>query len=92
MGYVSYVAKPKNKRVSARKDVNKEAWIVLSGGFAVRPCKVLDVSETGVRLSAENAHTIPGIFTLRMTRNNGASGRTVRVKWRHGSEIGAVFV
>ena len=92
IGYMSYVAKPKNQRASARKELNKQAWIILNGGFAVRPCTVIDVSETGVRLAVNDPQSIPGKFTLRTLRNNAAAGRAVRVEWRRGSEIGAVFV
>jgi len=93
IGYMGFLGKPKNKRGNDRKELNAQAWISLNGGFAVRPCTVLDISNTGVRLAVTGPpQTIPNTFTLRMSRNNSDMGRAVRVKWRRGSEIGVMFV
>ena len=91
-GFMGFIPKPKNRRVSTRKGVNAQAWISLNGGFAVWPCTVINMSETGVRLAVAGPQSVPSAFTLRMSRNNGSTGNAVRFKWRQGSEIGAVFV
>lgn len=91
-GFMGFMSRPKNRRVNVRKDVNAQAWISLNGGFAMRPCTVVDMSATGVRLVVVGPQTVPSAFTLRMSRNNGSIGKAARVKWRQGSEIGAVFV
>jgi hypothetical protein len=88
-GYMGYIGKSENRR-NVRKIVTTPAWISL--GFAVRPCTVINMSATGVRLAVTSPQTIPETFTLRMSRNNAGSGRAVRVKWRKGSQIGVVFV
>jgi hypothetical protein len=90
--FIGFMSRPKNRRVNLRKDVNAQAWISLNGGFAMRPCTVVDMSETGVRLAVAGPQTVPSAFTLRMSRNNGSTGKAVRIKWRQGSEIGAIFV
>jgi hypothetical protein len=85
------IRQQQNRRRFPRKDANSQAWISLNGGFAVRPCTLINISETGVRIAVEGPQTVPGAFTLRMSRN-ATSGRPVRVKWRYGSHIGGVFV
>jgi hypothetical protein len=92
MGFINYIgwAKPTDRGNALRKVVNRETWIVRSGGFAVRPCRVIDISDTGVQLSLDRRQMIPNDFVLRMSRNH--PGRAVRVKWRRGSQVGAIFV
>jgi hypothetical protein len=78
----------KEQRKSTRKRVNTRAWIRIGNGFAVRTCDVIDLSETGARLSIEGE--IPPSFALLMSQ--GSKGRAVRVKWRRGNKVGVVFV
>jgi hypothetical protein len=67
------------------------AWIRLDGGFAVRPCKVIDLSDTGVQIVIDGAEDVPSNFTFLTSRNDGL-GRRARIKWRRESKIGAQFV
>jgi hypothetical protein len=78
----------KEQRKSTRKSINKGAWIRADGGFAVHPCTVIDLSETGARLSIPG--DIPSTFDLLLSRNS--RGRGARVKWRRGDKVGIVFV
>jgi hypothetical protein len=78
----------KEQRKSTRKPVNTRAWIRVDGGFAVRPCNLIDLSDTGARRSAEGA--ITASFALLLSQ--GSRGRNVRVKWRRGNKVGVVFV
>jgi hypothetical protein len=55
-----------------------------------RPCQVLDLSRTGVRLTVTNAHSLPNTFTLMLSKSSGGY-RPARVRWRHGNEVGAEF-
>jgi hypothetical protein len=80
----------KDLRKTSRKKIGMNAWIRLDGGFAVRPCGLTDLSESGVQISIDAAQTIPSTFTLLMSRNAG-KGQRARVKWRRGSQIGAEF-
>jgi hypothetical protein len=80
--------KSKDQRKSTRKPVNTRAWIRVDGGFAVRPCTLIDLSDTGARLSIEGE--IPASFALLLSQ--GSKGRNVRVKWRRGNKVGVVFV
>lgn len=80
----------KDQRKATRKKVGANAWIRLGGGFAVRPCNVTDMSDTGVQITVLDAEPLPNEFTLLMSRNS--AGRRARVKWRRGTKIGAEFV
>jgi hypothetical protein len=82
-------ADPKELRRAARMKVGSDAWI--RGGFAVLSCKVVDLSDTGVQIRLGTAHLIPDTFTL-LTSRSAASGRSARVKWRRGTQVGAEFL
>jgi hypothetical protein len=82
-------ASSKEQRRAARIRVGSDAWI--RGGFAVLPCKVVDLSDTGVQIRLSTAQMVPNTFTLLTSRNAG-SGRSARVKWRRGTQIGAEFL
>jgi hypothetical protein len=81
----------KELRKTSRKKVGMNAWIRLDGGFAVRPCSVADLSDSGVQISIDAAQTIPSVFTLLRSRDAG-KGQRARIKWRRGSQIGAEFL
>jgi hypothetical protein len=79
-----------NRRVAPRHRYDdNNTWIRLEGSLT-RPCQVLDLSRTGVRLRVKNADGLPNTFTLILSKNG--SGRSARVKWRRGTEIGAEFL
>jgi hypothetical protein len=80
----------KDQRRAFRKKGGSHAWIRLDG-FAVRPCKVVDLSDTGVQISIDAAQTVPKTFTFLMSRDS-PSGRLAHIKWRRGTQIGAEFV
>jgi hypothetical protein len=79
------------KRKASRRKSDANAWIRLDGGFAMRPCNMVDLSDTGVKITVRFAETIPGVFTLLMSRD-ASIGRRARVRWRRGSQIGAEFI
>jgi len=82
-------ANRKDNRRSIRRRINAEAIIRLSGGFAARPCTVLDLSDTGARILVARPQDIPNEFTLVLSRRSG--GRNARVKWRRGTQFGVEF-
>ncbi len=81
----------KDSRKDKREDVGTKAWVRLDGGFSVRACRLVDLSNSGVRILVEAPHDVADRFSLLLTRG-AAPGRRCRVKWRNGSEIGAEFV
>jgi hypothetical protein len=88
-GYGRIKGRRDNRR-SARRLTRAQATIRLGGSFASRPCTVLDLSETGVCISVAGVEKIPDAFTLLLSQ--GSRGRSARVKWRRGNQIGAEFV
>ena len=90
LGY-NFAARAKDKRKSVRKPQNADAWIRSDGTFAVRPCKVIDLSNSGIRISIDGADRLMGAFVF-MAARGSSSGRRARVKWRRGAQIGAEFV
>jgi hypothetical protein len=85
----SALRKSGDQRTTARRKIGAEGWI--RTGFAVRPCRIVDLSETGVRIRLASVASVPKTFALLTSRNAGA-GRAAEVKWRRGMEIGAKFV
>lgn len=78
-------------RVS-RKRVDKPAWLVFDGDFALRPVVVVDLSDTGALLKLDQVpERMPKRFTLTFTRGSRA-GRQCEVRWKHGRSVGVKFV
>jgi hypothetical protein len=80
----------KDQRRATRKKGGSHAWIRLDG-FALRPCTVLDLSDTGIQIRIDAAQTVPKTFTFLKSRDSHP-GRLAHVKWRRGTRIGAEFV
>ena len=78
------------RRLSPRRKLNATCWLRLDGSFAMRECKVVDVSLAGVRLALPFAGKLPEAFTVLFSKN--APGHRVRVIWRRGNQIGARFI
>jgi PilZ domain-containing protein len=93
-GGLNHQQRPQNvrqdRRRSPRRNLNTAGWIRLDGSFAIRECKIVDVSTSGVRLSIPFAGKIPETFTVLFSK--GAQGHRVRVIWRRANQIGAKFV
>jgi hypothetical protein len=84
-------ARRDEKRRATRRAYNIDAWVRRDGSFAMQPCKLVDMSSRGVRISIERPEELNGTFLL-MTSRDGSSARRVRLKWRRGSQIGAEFI
>lgn len=81
----------KDPRRSERKNHQLQAWIRLEGGFAVRPCIAVDISDTGAQLRVEAPQSLPDQFSLFLSRKI-SGGRRCEVKWRRGQCIGVEFL
>lgn len=79
-----------NKRRASRIKSGAGGWLRLDGGFAMRPCQVLDVSDTGVRIAVDASLRVPNDFVIVLS--HGGQGRRAHVKWRNATQIGAQFV
>jgi PilZ domain len=89
LGYGSTVPE-KERRKAKRRTQNSDAWVRSNGSFAIQPCKLLDMSSRGVRISVARPAVIADAFFL-MTSRNGQSVKAAKVKWRRGDQIGAEF-
>ncbi|MCG6203601.1 PilZ domain-containing protein [Rhodopseudomonas sp. HC1] len=84
------MAKEQNKR-DVRRSVRQSGWITLDGGFAARPCEVVDLSKTGAKLTMENAISLGPKLRLAFSRDS-RTGRNCEVIWRRGTTVGVKFV
>jgi hypothetical protein len=80
----------KNRRKIKRRAMGAPGWVRLESSFAVRSCKVMDVSNCGACIVLDRSDGLTDEFTL-MTSRQQSSGRRARVKWRRGLQIGAEF-
>ena len=78
------------RRKSPRVEWNTPARIRLRGVSGTLPCVVHNLSNTGARITAPNILSLPGEFTLELSRAGGRS-RNCRVIWRTKSELGVEF-
>jgi hypothetical protein len=79
------------RKRESRKSVQQSAWITLDGGFARRPCVVLDLSTTGAKIAIDGAGAPPGSFRLTFSRNAKA-GRQCNVVWHRERTLGVRFI
>ena len=75
----------------ARKSVRQSGWITLDGGFAARPCTVLDLSSAGAKITIDDPNTVTAKVRLALSRD-ARTGRTCQVVWRRGKTVGIKFV
>ena len=65
------------------------ASIEITGSPSSR-CTVLDISDTGARISTDEADALPERFTL-MLSNRGPTTRQCQVIWRKEKQVGVIF-
>src|SRR5687767_12687195 len=67
--------KHREARKARRLAVGAAGWIRPDGGFARRPCTVLDISDTGVRISVADGQTVPSVFNFVSAKTGGLGRR-----------------
>jgi hypothetical protein len=77
-----------NRRKSERRTYNGGAKMHFGVGSLPRDCTIIDVSDGGARILAENLE-VPAEFTLIFSTGQS---RRCRLAWRIGCEFGAEFV
>ena len=77
-----------NRRRSQRYAFNGRAKIHFGVGMLARDCTIIDISDGGVRVIAENLE-IPETFTLIFATGES---RECRLAWRIGCEFGAQYL
>jgi hypothetical protein len=78
-------------RKAKRSKRRNAAWIALSRAGARIPCVLWDISDSGARIAAARANTLPPVFCLLLT-NDGKSRRFCRVVWRKEGQVGIRFI
>ncbi len=86
-----FKSRSRDARKLPRRKSGSKAWMRFEGEFAVRPCTIVDISDSGVRLTLDTTQPVTGLFTLFFSRD-GRQGSRCRVKWRRGTQLGAEFV
>lgn len=79
------------KKREARRSVSQSGWITLEGGFAARPCVVVDLSSSGAKLNVDDVQSVGPKLRLAFSRD-ARTGRACEVIWRRGKTIGVRFV
>jgi hypothetical protein len=81
----------KENRKRPRRRFRYLAHVAFGDGSPIRQCTLLDVSETGARITIDISDTMPAEFAL-LLASGGAARRWCNVVWQSGSEIGVLFV
>ncbi len=81
----------RQKTRPSRRRADKQAWLVADGDFALRPCTVVDMSDTGAKLTVDQSDRLPKHFNLTFSRGS-RSGFRCEVRWKRGRSIGVKFV
>lgn len=76
------------QRRSPRRTVRYPARIGADDGSEPRSCMLIDISQTGAKLLAEETHQLPGEFVLLL----GGATRKCRIVWRSDQHVGVQFV
>lgn len=81
----------KRESRKARHQSRATAWLTLDGGFAKRPCTVVDISATGARIAVRDAGKLGSQIALALTMDVRKLTHC-RLVWQRGNEIGVEFV
>jgi len=79
------------KKRQSRKSVRQSAWIILDGGFARRPCTVIDLSATGAKIDLNDTSAASAGFQLTFSPH-ARTGRRCQAVWRNGTTLGVRFI
>jgi hypothetical protein len=80
----------RHKKRETRKSVQQSAWIVLKGGFAARPCTVIDLSDIGAKIRTDDPSAVNSKLKLSFSRD-ARKGLPCEVVWRRGHIMGLKF-
>jgi hypothetical protein len=78
------------KTRKARRKVERKAWFVGDGDFALQACTVVDISSDGARLRLDGVTRLPGKFRLTFSRST-RDGLRCDLRWRNGRTVGVKF-
>jgi len=73
-----------------REEKGHKAWLDTGDGGPLLTCTLVDISESGAKLSVEEADLIPDRFSLRLSRY-GHPRFSCRTVWRNANTLGVTF-
>jgi len=73
-----------------REEKGHRAWLDTGDGGPLLSCTLVDISESGAKLSIEDADQIPDRFSLRLSRY-GHPCFSCRTVWRNANTLGVTF-
>ena len=73
-----------------REEKGHRAWLDTGDGSRLLTCTLVDISESGAKLSVEEADQLPEKFSLRLSRY-GQPRFDCRTVWRNANMIGVTF-
>jgi hypothetical protein len=79
-----------NRRKYPRRTANEVVWIEKEPTILER-CTLVNVSETGARLTISDVYDLPESFALHLTRESDG-GRRCQIIWRRDYEVGVEFL
>ena len=79
------------RRFFSRQKMSLPAWIEVNSSSLLERCKLIDLSESGARLSITDVRNLPPLFNLYLARI-GQSAHQCRIVWQRGNEVGVEFV
>jgi PilZ domain len=79
-----------NRRRFPRRTAHEVVWIEKEPTILER-CTLVNVSETGARLTISDVYDLPESFALHLTRESN-DGRRCQIIWRRDHEVGVEFL
>lgn len=79
------------KKRETRKSIQQKGWIMLEGGFAARPCHVMDLSASGAKIMIDDGASLTSKFRLGLSRD-AKNARACEIVWRRGKTVGLRYV
>jgi hypothetical protein len=87
--YKPQITRPDEQRHHPRRRVLQNGFMVFNGGCSSIACQILDVSDTGAKLTSANISLCPREFLLK-PQHGGP--RLCAVIWRKGTKMGVRYL
>jgi len=79
-----------DKRFERRSPLDIRCWILVGSNLADVECRVVDISDSGAKVTVPDGLNLEGELKLFLTQD-GAVWRTCDVVWRKDCEVGLRF-
>ncbi len=79
------------KTRGSRKSIQQSGRLTFEGRFAARPCTVVDLSDNGAKITADDPSPIRTRLRLALSRDV-RTGRPCEVVWQRGKTFGVKFI